>query len=93
MNTISMQGNFAVLYFGKVDDNGRRGRLLQMAEAVMESGAMPALPLSHRSKGLPSFMLTGYIHTDYLILHNNLSLREAYGPLGLWLPANSTFPS
>ena len=33
-----LQGNFGVLYFGSVDHPGRRKRLLQMAEAVMESG-------------------------------------------------------
>ena len=32
------QGDFAVLFFGSVDHAGRRERLLQMAEAVMESG-------------------------------------------------------
>lgn len=33
----SLLGNFAVLFFGSIDHEGRRKRLLQMAEAVMES--------------------------------------------------------
>jgi cytochrome oxidase Cu insertion factor (SCO1/SenC/PrrC family) len=33
----SLLGNFAVIFFGTIDHAGRRKRLLQLAEAVMES--------------------------------------------------------
>ena len=49
-----VQGMFAVIFFGSVDSPGRRKRLLQMAEAVMESGGLIIISHKHMHANLQS---------------------------------------